>query len=234
MTKKVFLLILSIISWQTAKAQDSKSQYWTRYFNELSTRLWEVDTELENRRLFFPNKQKQLILRTAILYKFNDKVKAGAGFLYSRTNDEEQNDLAIPELRPFQQLDIKHKAGKLNFDHQLRIEQRFEQESVHQQLINNYDFTLRTRYRIQAGYPFLKKEKEKGHLAVQVSEEVFANIANSKSFFDQNRLYAGLVFQPAKSIALELGYMWMFQKETDKPDENWDILRFTLRHYLDF
>jgi len=222
-----------VLFLQLVKAQDREGYYWIRYLNQLSTGKWQINTDVDNRRFFSPHEQKQLLLRTVGLYKFSDRVKAGLGFAYSRTYESDKDNFSVPELRPFQQLELSHKVGRLDFDHRLRTEQRFVKETFQQQLLDSYDFTFRTRYRIQAGYSLAKKEKEKGHVALQLREEVFVNLSNAKETFDQNRLYGGVVFQPLKPIALELGYMWWHQNQDAEPDENGDVLRFTLRHYIE-
>lgn len=230
--ENVVILICLVCSLQVLKAQDRKSLYWTIYFNQLSIGKWQVNSEVENIRLFSPHEQNQFLIGTIGLYKFTDKVKAGSGFTYIRLYDENKDGFVIPALRPFQQVDVKHGTETLNLEHRLRTEQRFVRDTIQQRLLDSHDFTFVNRYRIQVEYSFAKKET--GHFALQLSEEVFINLSSSKETFDQNRLYAGFVFQPAKTIALGLGYMWLYQNKKSKVDENRDIIHFVFQHFIDY
>ena len=207
-------------------AQSRETLYWTRYLAEINLgRHWEIDVETESRRLFSPPRQKQFFLRAVALYKINEKVKAGAGLGYFRMFEDEIGHFSFPELRPYQQLDVNHTIAGLDLEHSLRTEQRFEKDTLQRRRLETYSYSFRTRYRFQVDYSLAKKEKEQGHFAWQIQNEVFINVNNEP--FDQNRFYVGFVVQPFRNIALEPGYMRVFQHSKEK----WDVIRLTIRHY---
>jgi len=215
-------------------AAQHETHYWTRYAPQLEFKKWEVSASIEDRVAFEGGERRSLLANAVILRKLGDQLAVGAGFAHFTTYDNDKGGLSVPELRPFQQLVLKHESGRFAFDHRLRTEQRFQRDTLGNSRLDTYSYLFRARYRMALTCSIIKQPSQPGHFGIQLKNEIFLSAGNIDEHFDQNRLYLGFVYQLAKPIGLEAGYMWVNRNQIGQDDLNTDVIRITLRHDIDF
>ncbi|MFN4144811.1 MAG: DUF2490 domain-containing protein [Runella sp.] len=204
--------------------------YWLRYYN-----IWKINKKIEwhnefDTRHFLRNSQhQQYIQHSRLHYRINQNWNIAAGFTHSLQGsqfDDQPNTGHRLELRPVQEVTfVKNIIKAINLNCRIRLDQRFFMENGEVS-----SFLLRHRYRFQIGYSF-----KKSNLSVRMSDEIMFHAGNRNLFnqFDQNRLYFGAEKRFNKHLAIELGYLYLYQisrNSTIVYDR--DIVRFTLQHTL--
>lgn len=101
------------------------------------------------------------------------------------------------EIRPWQQITYKHKWGKLNIDHRLRLEQRFFESN----------YRNRFRYRLNTILPINTKEINQKSYYLTFFNEFFFN--NEVPRFERNRMFIGVGYEFSEVITVQTG--WLFQ-----------------------
>lgn len=215
--------------------------YWTGIYGEykISDRF-QIDGEIDNRRFFSPSNQYQSIGRTTIYFKKSKQLNFGLGIAYSALYSL-YSDVVQPEIRPHQEVNYNYGEGKWQFNHRVRIEQRFVGDTTRTFTPNNeiietnessYGFTIRTRYELAADLSLLDKNREGGHVNFQLKTEVMVN-DSLKEFLNTTRIYAGLQYFLTDWTRLELGYLKSTEKEYDFGTLfSYDNIRFTYRQRL--
>jgi hypothetical protein len=241
MTLRVFLLTFLVwcshLSIAQTKNVTSQSLYWTRYYNQLIFNdkiSWH--NEIDMRRFLPSNTLHHLIVHTHLHYRFSPKFDAALGFTYSLQSPQDPSSisrLAVPELRPFQELTFSQPISKrLTLSSRFRIDERFISKNDGNVLLDGYNFNFRYRLRIQGVY-LLNKKTDALPTTLKLSNEVMLNTGARiiNNHFDQNRAYLGIEKAISKSISAELGYLWWYQqRDTGLDFFNRDIIRFTLWH----
>lgn len=207
-------------------------QWWLRYYNRLElSNKWNLQTEIDNRRFFIPDKQQTFLVRLQLQYHLSDKLLLSSGIAYFLQNQDlgEFGNLQVPEIRPHQELNIRQAFRKINITHRYKIEERFIRKINDRDLSDGFRFNFRFRY--QLGIDFLIATK----LKLRFFDEILLNAGKSIQYniFDQNRIYAGVLYELNKNLSVEAGYMyWFQQRSTGKDFNHWDILRFTIYHTI--
>jgi hypothetical protein len=159
----------------------------------------------------------EAILKPAAYYYFSDEFYLGLGYKHISENDK-ANEQDI-----WQEIHLKQPLGRLELQHQVRLEQRF---------IGDVDGIIpRLRYLIEATYPF---HQDKYLVA---SEAARFNLVDKGtgpvSGFEQNRLYFGLGFHANTSTKLEFGYLWRYEKERASPNKSDHAIRVQIKFNSD-
>lgn len=242
--KKIFQFILlsfyiiavgiPVVAQKKITCQD---MIWLRYSGKLNLpQNWVINTEVEDRRFAFPDRQQYWLLpRVTVSKPLGDNWSAGAGFLYYLSNSpaspKAATILTIPELRPFEELAYKQTIKKLAINHRYWLEERFIHKNDGKHLQRGYNFNFCFRYRLQLQYPLIRSED----LKVVIADEIFLNLGHSivRNTFDQNRIYAGLNYALSKYVQLEADYINQFQEKSNGDDYTaQDILRLTFFHTI--
>ena len=128
-------------------------------------------------------------------YHLNSKsiVSIGYAFLDIDTVFEFDNLPDVKEHRINEQYIYNHKLGKLKTQHRLRLEQRFLDFRIRNELQNRF------RYRLSFKYDLNKT------IFFSLSEEPFVNFENQA--FHENRFYIGIGFNVLKNTQLQIGYL---------------------------
>lgn len=227
---------------QLALAQPKKnivhqSLTWFRYYNILPlTEKWTLHSEIDNRNFTNPILQNTFVLRVQGRYRANKNIDLGGGLAYFNINTQNPNnnpDYSIPEYRLQQDVTFIHDIAKITFHNRFQVEERFIQKANAIELLEEYSYAWRFRYRLQATFTLWQKEKQ--NLKGSISEEVMFNLGkdNTKNTFDQNRIYTALRYALNPNIQLELGYLKSFQRRASGVDfYDRDIIRFTVYHKI--
>jgi hypothetical protein len=193
---------------------------------------------VQERRFINPDAQHQILARTHLHYKLGNGWDASAGFTYflqSPHDPHSTSSLVIPELRPHIEFNYKQGGNYFQIHHRYRAEWRFFHNVVDDELTEGYWDYFRFRYRL--GMDIVLKKNTAGNdiWKLKVSDEIMFNAGSAivKNTFDQNRIYAGIYFQAAPSLGLELGYMnWFQQRSSGNQYYQRDIIRFAIHHRI--
>ncbi len=238
---KYFLLLALFCIVQYAFAQktvSTQSQNWTQYF--LNVRLNErfsANTDVLYRWKDVTGVSTQTGIRGSITYHLKQPVTISAGYVYFvHFPTDAGATVTRHEHRPWQQLMITGKMGRLQLQHRYRFEQRYIEKASATALTGGYAFNFRGRYQLNLQYPITKKEIIAGTLYGIAFNEVFVNFGKEVlyNYFDQNRTYLGLGYQLTKSFAATLGYQYIWQQRSKgNVYNNINCIRLTFIHNLD-
>ena len=226
--KNFVLFIVLIFNALSLKSQTVHQQaYWTRLYVRVKLNdKWSWQTEADNRRFFGENQQLQFIAHTHVHRKLgviarNVATEGSLGFSFSETC---QGELAVPELRPFQEFYIFQPLNsRLRLSHRIRTEQRWFHNYKNEALTEGYNFKFRFRYMLRLEYKISEK------WSLKVNDELMYHPDD----FDQNRIYGAVEYRFRKDLSLEMGYMKVLQKRANnKGYFDRDNLRVTV--YKDF
>ncbi|UOQ67916.1 DUF2490 domain-containing protein [Hymenobacter volaticus] len=119
-----------------------------------------------------------------------------------------------PEHRPWQQVQWFTRFPKARLMQWVRLEERFRNTIRDNERTDDYDFNYRARYNAALFLPLTKRGFDPGGLQFLLNNEVMMNFGKEirYNYFDQNRLFAGLVYQANKHGQLHAGYMHLFQQ----------------------
>lgn len=215
---------------------DKKVTYWTRAYIEVNLNdKVQLDLELDNRRYIEPHRQFQTVARFTLAAQQNSWFSIGTGITYSLLYSQLTN-LSQPEIRPHQEVNASHSSNLWKFNHRLRLEQRFMQDTTrirNGEVIefreNSYDFSFRTRYEIEAAYTIVNRNSNRGHLDLNASSEIMVN-TSLREIFDTFRQYAGVTYFIDPKRTLEVGYLKSLEmNHTYNTLFNFDNIRVTYR-----
>jgi hypothetical protein len=234
---KLFLLIalvgFYVVNAQTAKNVDQQSLLWTRYVAQLElSKKWLAVAEVDERFFLNPKQQNVWVFRMQGRYKLNNRIEVGSGFAYfsvNTQNPEVDPGFQIPEYRVQQDLTMRQKAGKFEFNQRYQFEQRFRNRYTTTGDYLGNDFYLRYRFRFQADYKFWQVDEH--YIMAILSDEVMfnggPNVVNN--VFDQNRIYVAFQYGFNKKIAVELGFLKNYQERSSGVDfYDRDIIRISI------
>lgn len=216
----------------------TQSQVWYGYYITADFgKKWFLTMEVENRQFIKPVAQNLFFMRPHLHYKVHKHWDVAAGFAYflvtTQNPQAPKSSLTTPELRPFQEANNSFSWGRLTLTNRLRFEQRWVQKTIGQQLDEGYNFNLRFRYRIALDVLLYQTKAEKHKVKLRVNDEIMANIPTKlvKNAFDQNRVYAGINYQPPGPVSFEVGYLhWYQERQMTKQYFNRHVLRFSVFH----
>jgi hypothetical protein len=233
-----FFALNHLYAQSDRKKQTSQKQVWYAYINTLElNNKWFIVSEIQERRFILPDKQHQFLTRAHLHYKFKNDWDGAIGFAYSLqspNNPVSTSNLIIPEFRPHIEFNNKQVGEKLSFSHNYRAEWRFFRNTENNHLASGYWNVLRLRYKFGADYIVWKSIKKK-NLKLKTSDEILINAGKAivNNVFDQNRFFIGLNYQFHPKLAIEAGYMNLFQQKTTGFEfYNRNIARFTLLHKI--
>jgi hypothetical protein len=206
---------------------------WVGYYNSVVlNKQWSINSDIQGRTRNVYKDWSQALIRTGLSFKPHERITLTAGVAHFRFFLT--NTLTRGEWRPWQEIALSDKLGKVKLSHRLRFEQRFNQKVISNELINEYQFNHRFRYRLDVRFPVVK-ETEKNNVYVLIGNEIMINAgrAITNNYFDQNRTYAGINYELNKKISLQLQYMHIWQLLSNGITlDNIDVIRFNLYHTI--
>lgn len=240
---KIFKLICllgflsPILSAQNINKTDQQTLTWIRYYNIFPlSKKWALHSEFDNRSFVNPIHENLFVIRSQARYRASKIMDFGGGFAYFNVNTQNPNvdpDYSVPEYRAQQDLTFINDIAKITFHNRFQIEERFIQKTDKNELLNEFSFAYRFRYRLQSTFTIWEKEQQS--IKGTISDEVMLNYGkdNRKNTFDQNRLYIALRYHFTPNLGLELGYLKNFQRRSSGIDfYDRDIIRFTVYHRI--
>jgi hypothetical protein len=197
---------------------------WVMYFgNHRLSERWGIHTEYQWRRADMFNDWQQSLLRLGIDYygKNNVQYTAGYGWIKTFQYGDQPVSHDFDEHRIWEQLILKNKAGRVDFHHRYRLEQRFLENWVKDAsgnyALDGYLFRQRVRYRFMITMPLSRKEMANNTLFLSAYDEPFLGFGKgiAKNILDQNRLYVALGWRFNSNFNVQLGYLNQYVVKKD-------------------
>lgn len=229
---------------QAEKTVTTQRFIWMAYNNKIRfSDRWSLNTEVEDRRYAFPDRQSELILpRIMLTRELGGGWNGGVGVAHFRQsspeNPENDIDYVRPEIRPHQELNYIHPLGesRLTLAHRYRLEERFIHKTSQDGLEDGYNFNFRMRYRVQVSLPLTRKDSGRRPLVAKAYDELMVNLGKSimNNSFDQNRLGIALNYELGKNLQFQVDFVNIFkQRSAVYQYYNQYVQRFTLFHTID-
>ena len=216
---KLFQFLCAFLFWSSAAAQGQRqvyheNLYWVRYQTNisLSTNKY-LNAEIDNRRLFNPDIQNQVIMHLRFHYEsggWDFGAGVTGGLVYASTAKSGSSQGAVAELRPVMEGSYEFNARKAAVQNRLRIDHRFIEDDPGQSVISSSDYTPRARYRLQWKNAILKNRNGHPWLGCRISNEIMVNF--QKNLLDQNRIYAACDVSISEMFSFEAGYIYVYQQ----------------------
>lgn len=176
---------------------------------------WGLHFDGQVRRQGIGQKWQQLLIRPGINYDLSEnlQVSSGYAFIKSHPYGDVPAPLTTPEHRLWQQLIVKHKAGRVGLTHRYRLEQRFVGIKVPndngQGRLDRYDYRNRFRYFLKGVVPVARDTQGRTKYYIGMYNEFMLNFGAGlrNNIFDQNRAYAAFGFRVPKLGNVEVGYL---------------------------
>ncbi|WMJ72190.1 DUF2490 domain-containing protein [Cytophagaceae bacterium ABcell3] len=221
------------------RQQIHQDLYWLRYHNRIFlSDKWEWQAHADDRRHFYPNVRHHFLFRAQPFFHISENVSLSQGFVYAMQHPHEPmnlSELAVPELRPFQEVVVKNDLGEWQIRHRYRLEERFFRRADDERLLAGYNFNWRVRYQLQLQRRLFKLNQSRG-VHFRIAEEVMINMGRNVEYnvFDQSRFSAAFFVNLSDHFDLELGYSHWYQQLRDGESFfNRNIYRMTLYHNID-
>lgn len=236
--KKLYLFFLLLLPEVCSVAQNIQHRpqylYWTRYQVQLqfSPRYY-WSNEIDNRRFFNPDVQNQFIFHSRFHYR-NKGLDVGAGLTGSyayASFPEEGYRKPRKEFRPVLEASYETQLHRFFLQNRVRADSRFLADDAEVPLFDAFEYVMRLRYRLQVRTSILQDQKGTSMMSVRLSNETMLNTRGNA--FDQNRIYLGTEYAISPSIALEAGYIYIYQQRFAR-DEFFHrhVLRVSILHRI--
>ncbi len=221
-----------------AKKVNSSVQVWTAFYHQsrLSTK-WGIWFDGQFRRTDFLNRWATIILRPGVVYHLSDDARLVGGYAYARFYPGESGGDVQPEHRFWQQINWEGKLGKVATNQWVRVEERFRRKLVQNELTDGYMYNWRFRCMVSGQIPLKGDKVKPGAPGLLLQDEIWLNAGRqiTYNYFDQNRLFLGLVVPFSEQLRMQIGYQHVFQQQASGYEfEDKHTLRLFVYHTLDF
>jgi hypothetical protein len=173
---------------------------------------WGMVADVHMRRDDFIAEPYFYLLRTGVSYWISGKypVTLGVGHLWQAP--DEGNNTWADENRIYQQWSAVQKQGIVSVLHRIRLEERWKDHIVEDEILGDKLFSLRLRYLASFDCRVFANPKIP---SLVVSDEVLVQFGKSITYnsFDQNRLFLGVKEQLSRKLSFDVGYMNVWQQK---------------------
>lgn len=235
----VALLLLTAPAVRAQKQFVREQQTWLGVFNQTRfSQHWGSWTDLHLRlHDHFVRAKFQTVTRLGLTYYLTDDVRLTGGYAYVHHYPDGARLVSQAEHRPWQQVQWFTKFPQARLMQWVRLEERFRRHIVGNERIDEFDFNWRTRYNLALFLPLSRRKFEPGGWQFLLNDELMVNLGKEirYNYFDQNRAFAGVVYQVSKQAQVQLGYMHLFQQlPVGTTYRNQHTIRVFYFHNLDF
>jgi hypothetical protein len=210
----MMICIINIYSSSYAQTDHSIGNWNFLYLKAKISPRWALMGEGHIRSTQYNLKYDYFEVKTGISYNFTRNLAGliGTGF-YNTDKPGElfQTPALQKEFRTWLELSFKQKFNRFNFDHRVRLEQRF--------IPDNYKNRL--KYRLALTLPINKAELIPGCIYLSLNDELW--MPQYGIVVEKNRLYAGLGCKFSANAALQLGCV---------NDNNYSSNGYLVKNYL--
>ena len=237
--KYIIISALLLSTTFFCKAQNKvvrNNQQWIQYSSQLKLpEKFTLLTDVSLRRINDFKQWSQVTFRTGAGYNLNENTQAVIGIaLFTFFQND---DLSRFEIRPYQEINTTQRFGKVSLQHRFRLEERYFRKISDGIITSESAFNFRFRYRLFCAIPLLSLSKSNPDkkMLLNISDEIFINAGKEIKYnmLDNNRLSAGLAFQPHKNLNISFTYTYQFgQRNAPSTYEHSDIFWIGIIHKL--
>lgn len=195
----------------------TREQLWLSYLNQIRfSEKWGAWVDVHYRMTDnFADRPMQFLFRPAVIYFITDNLRFNAGYTLIKHYPAKGFNATRTEHRPWQQIWWNQKYTGFSLLQYLRLEQRFTQSVISDQLQDGYVYSFRVRYSFSFFVPFKGKEIVAKTPFAALTNEVFLGFGKNVVYntFDQNRLFLAVGYQFTPQLNAQLGYMHLYQQE---------------------
>lgn len=196
------------------KQVNSYIQSWVSLNSTLRfSKYWGMVADVHVRRDDIISEPYFYFLRTGISYWISGKYPVILGVAHLWQAPETGNRTWSDENRIYQQWSAVQKQGIVSVLHRIRLEQRWKDHIVNDEVVGDKLFSLRLRYLASFDFRIFANPKIP---SLVVSDEVLVQFGKSITYntFDQNRLFIGVKEQLSRKLSCDLGYMNIWQQKS--------------------
>lgn len=214
-----YLLLAFLLTWSAAgfaqrnREVQTQHHFWTSVNTQARIAdKWSVVADLHIRRTNYLKNNNFYYTRVGAAFHINKNLSVSfAGGHMWLANKTATTELFVNENRLVQQIQFNQPLGKMQLSQRLRIEERWIQNVVNSELADTYKYSTRFRYQLSLSVPLSKKKYVPSlafsdELMVQSGKHIIYNN------FDQNRFFAGIKQRITSSLAVDFGYMHVWQQ----------------------
>lgn len=175
---------------------------------------WSLLADFHVRRNDFIKNPGFYLLRAGAAYRIRPNFSVAAGYAHLwLASTYRDKGYYTNENRIYEQAIFTHPAGKINFLHRLRNEQRWIEYPINDTSSGKYGFTNRIRYLLSLRIPVFKNPK---YPQLILADEIMIHFGDAVNYsnFEQNRIFAGINQMISKTVSFDLGYMYSYQLRT--------------------
>jgi len=216
-TIKILIILLPLaVLGQTSSQKEINEQVQTWFSLNTVTKFsdhWGVIADVHIRRNDFLAEDSFYLVRAGMTYIPTNTFTITAGYAHMWLAPSNPDwSTFTDENRIYEQLQLNTKAGDVGIVQRLRIEQRWQEKTINDEVTEDIRFTNRLRYLIGFNIPVFKKKTLpllviSDEILLQFGEEVVYNT------FDQNRLFIGIKQTINPKWSFDFGYMNVYQEK---------------------
>lgn len=221
MKPKIFRILLIILPFvvfaQIPKQKEINQQFQTWVSLNSVTKFsqnWGIAADIHLRSNEFFEDTNFFLLRGGLSYIPSAKFSFTAGFVHLWLSPKNASWTTISdENRPYQQLQMNTKSGKINIIQRIRNEQRWQEIVINDVATGKNKFSNRVRYLLGTTIPIFNKKSApilivSDELLVQFGKDIVLNT------FDQNRIFIGIKQSINPKLSFDFGYMNIYQQKS--------------------
>lgn len=196
----------------SAKTINQHTQTWYALNNTIRlSERWGVVCDFHTRHDGLASRENFYLLRIGGVFWIQKKYPLVAGVARQWLAPAPGTTAWATENRIFQQWVSLTEEGRLAIMQRIRLEQRWRDQIVNDQVVGEKQFSLRLRYLATFQINIFQN---KSLPALVVSDEVLVQFGQSVVYntFDQNRLFLGVHMNLGKNVDVDTGYMNVFQQ----------------------
>lgn len=238
--KKIYLIATLALLVAFSKAQqkyEHVNQLWFGYYSSVKINSrFSVNSDFQGRTTNWNRQWLQVLGRTGLAYKFNDKFTFTLGFadfVYFGAG----NKVTRNEYRPWGEVAMSDLFNSWKISHRIRIEHRNFDPVVNDALTGKISSNYRFRYKLEFQRLIWTKPDSERSLHLQLSNEIMVNAGKTivYNYFDQNRTAVSLLYTLNRSFSFQLQYMNIFQQlSIGTTFDQINVIRFTIYHTINF
>lgn len=235
----LFLVAATLV--QAQKTVSTEQQAWLGFFSQARfSSKWGAWTDFHFRlKDEFVKTPSTGIVRFGLTYFLTDDVRLTAGYAWiNHFPATGHANISQPEHRPWQQIQWFTRWPKARLVQSLRLEERFRRKiRADDELADGYLFNYRMRLNFALFLPLTAKGFEPHGWQFLLNNEAMLNFGKTIVFnhFDQNRLFAGLVYPFSKHTNVQAGYMNLYlQQASGNAFRNVHTVRLFFFHNFDW
>jgi hypothetical protein len=152
-------------------------------------------------------------LRAGAMYWISGKYPVVLGYAHMWLAPPDGDSTWSNENRIYQQWASTQKLGKVSVLNRIRLEERWKDNIVNDEIVGSKLFTVRLRYLASFEFQLFKNPKIP---SLVIADEIHIQFGESVIYntFDQNRIFFGIKQKINKNLSFDIGYWNIWQQKS--------------------